>query len=131
MTTPTENSKAIVERFMRGEFEALADEAVIWLAAQIPVTPDSTTDSGWVDKKHLLRMMASLNGMGCTRYRVKTVGLTAEGARVAVEAEGHIELKSGRIYANKYHILFVVQGDKITSMREYSDTRLVKELFGR
>lgn len=53
-----------------------------------------------------------------TRYRVKTVGITAESVRVAVEAEGHIGLESGLIYTNNCHILLEVEGGSITQMRE-------------
>ncbi len=40
-------------------------------------------------------------------------GVTAEGDRVAIEAEGRAELKNGRIYANRYHYLFVLRDGKI------------------
>jgi hypothetical protein len=46
-------------------------------------------------------------------------GITAEGDRVAVEAESYGETASGKIYNNLYHFLFEVRGGKIQAVREY------------
>ncbi len=50
-------------------------------------------------------------------------GITAEGDRVAIEAEGRAELKNGKIYANRYHYLFVFRDGKICEARLYNDTK--------
>ena len=49
-------------------------------------------------------------------------GVTAEGDRVAVEAESHGELKNGKIYNNTYHFLFVFRDGKICLSKEYNDS---------
>jgi len=49
-------------------------------------------------------------------------GTTAEGDRVAVEAESRVNLKNGKLYNNHYHFLFVFRGDKIGQVMEYNDT---------
>ena len=49
-------------------------------------------------------------------------GLTAEGDRVAVEAESYAKMKNGKTYQNTYHFLFIVRDGKIQSVKEYLDT---------
>jgi uncharacterized protein len=49
-----------------------------------------------------------LQGIGALMpkgLRVTPTGLTAEGDRVAVEAESYGETASGKIYSNLYHFL--------------------------
>jgi ketosteroid isomerase-like protein len=57
-------------------------------------------------------------------------GITAEGERVAVEAESYGELNSGAIYNNKYHFLFIVRDGKITTVKEYNDTKHAGDVLG-
>jgi uncharacterized protein len=53
---------------------------------------------------------------------ITPLAMTAEGARVAVEAESFAELTNGRVYRNRYHFLFELADGKIASVREYMDT---------
>jgi ketosteroid isomerase-like protein len=48
--------------------------------------------------------------------------MTAEGDRVALEAESHGVHKSGKNYNNHYHFLFRMRDGKIAEIREYGDT---------
>lgn len=48
--------------------------------------------------------------------------LTAQGERVAIEAESYGEHVSGKVYNNKYHFLMRVRGGRIVEWREYMDT---------
>jgi uncharacterized protein len=54
--------------------------------------------------------------------RVTPKGLTAKGARVAVEAESYGETASGKVYNNLYHFLVEVREGKIQAVRAYIDT---------
>jgi ketosteroid isomerase-like protein len=56
-------------------------------------------------------------------------GVTVEGERVAVEAEGRFE-RPGLLYCNTYHYLFIVRDGRITSGREYFDTAAAGAAFG-
>lgn len=56
-------------------------------------------------------------------------GMTAEGTKVAVEAESHGEHVSGVIYHNKYHFLFIFEGEKLKLLKEYMDTELVTDII--
>jgi uncharacterized protein len=57
-------------------------------------------------------------------------GITAEGDRVAVEAQSRGQLKTGARYANAYHWLFVLRDGKIAIAREYNDTAHVNAVLG-
>ena len=57
-------------------------------------------------------------------------GVTAEGDRVAVEAESHGLLTNGKTYNNTYHFLFLFRDGKIYQAREYNDSAHAAEIFG-
>lgn len=56
--------------------------------------------------------------------------MTAEGEKVAVEAESYGEMKSGKIYNNVYHFLFKIRDGKIYNVREYSCSYTANDCFG-
>ncbi len=55
---------------------------------------------------------------------LKPIGTTAEGDRVAVEAESSVQLKAGGQYGNRYHFLFVVRDGKIRALNIYAGSGL-------
>lgn len=61
-------------------------------------------------------------GMAAGPSKFTVVGITAEGDRVAVEAENEVQLKNGRLYSNRLHFIFVLADGKIVAGREYLDT---------
>jgi len=61
--------------------------------------------------------------------RLTIKGVTAEGERVAIEAEGRAVSKTGKPYNNRYHFLFVVRDGVIVEGREYLDSALYVELM--
>jgi hypothetical protein len=56
--------------------------------------------------------------------------MTAEGDRVAVEAESKARLANGTLYHNRYHFLFVVRDGRIQVVKEYLDTLHVMNALG-
>ena len=56
--------------------------------------------------------------------------MTAEGERVALEAESHGVHKSGKQYNNHYHFLFRMRDGKIAEIREYADTAHARGVLG-
>jgi hypothetical protein len=56
-------------------------------------------------------------------------GITAEGERVAVEAESRGMHVSGKLYNNLYHFLFQFRDGKLVRLKEYMDTELVTEIL--
>ena len=66
---------------------------------------------------------------GFEQRQISVTGITAEGVRVAVEADGHFE-RPGLVYRNVYHYLFVIEDGRIASGREYFDTAAAAAAFG-
>jgi ketosteroid isomerase-like protein len=64
-------------------------------------------------------------------FDLKITGITAQGDRVAVEAESLGVLKpNGKTYNNRYHFLFEVENGRISKLKEYCDTKHAAEIFG-
>jgi uncharacterized protein len=104
----------------------MADSATWWVAGK----PDKFAQAGTKTKTQLAEL---LNGLGAAMpkgLRVTPKGLTAEGDRVAVEAESYGETTSGKIYNNWYHFLFEIRDGKIQAVREYFDTLHAKDVLG-
>ena len=55
--------------------------------------------------------------------------MTAEGDRVAVEAETYGEHVSGKTYNNFFHFLLVIRDGKIQEWKEYMDTKHASYTF--
>ena len=62
--------------------------------------------------------------------KITVTNVIAEGDQVFVEAEGESQTKDGLDYNNKYGIILRLKDGKITEVREYMDTDLVKSIFG-
>ena len=103
----------------------MGDSATWWVAGK----PDKFALAGTKTKTQFAEL---LNGIGAAMpkgLRVTPKGLTAEGDRVAVEAESYGETASGKIYNNLYHFLFEIRDSKIQSVREYLDTMHAQEVL--
>lgn len=55
--------------------------------------------------------------------------VTAEGDRVAVEAESFATHVSGKPYNNKYHFLMRFRDGKLLEFKEYMDTEMVTDVL--
>ena len=62
--------------------------------------------------------------------QLSVVAMTAEGDRVAVEAETDSEMLNGKRYNNAYHFVFTLRDGKFTEVREYSCSYLAQSCFG-
>lgn len=117
------------ENFSAGKVNAalalMADSATWWIAGK----PEQFVLAGTKTKAEFAEL---LNGIGAAMpkgLRVTPKGLTAEGDRVAAEAESYGETATGKIYNNLYHFLFDVRDGKIQAVREYLDTMHAKEVL--
>ena len=57
--------------------------------------------------------------------------LIAEGDKVVSEMLGTSKSTEGKDYNNTYCLILTVQDGKIKEMREYLDTELITEVFGK
>jgi uncharacterized protein len=129
----TETNKLVVlsffENFSVGKVEEalalMADSATWWVAGK----PDKFALAGTKTKTQFAELLKGIGAAMPKGLRVTPNGLTAEGDRVAVEAESYGEMASGKIYNNLYHFLFEVRDGKIQAVREYLDTMHAKEVL--
>ena len=64
-----------------------------------------------------------------TGLRFKICDVTAEGDRVAVEAEGNAVTAEGTPYCNQYCFVFTVRDGKIVHVNEYFCSKLADEVL--
>jgi uncharacterized protein len=100
-----------------GDPEALsrmADSAVWMIMAKPPM-------GGTKTKAELMQIIRENSARYEVPIKLTVTGITAEGDRVAIEAEGYAKLKNGKVYQNLYHFLFIIKDGKIQMGKEYCD----------
>ncbi len=119
------------------ENRATALKMVATLGAGSPDPSLLTEDAIWwapgrgeYDNQTFLKIAGSFAGMFKAPSKITVFGVTAEGDRVAVEAEGHAELTNGKVYRNRYHYLFLFRDGKIREARLYNDTKHAADIQG-
>jgi uncharacterized protein len=109
-------------------FQDFADDCVYWVSGE-RATHGSKL-SGTYQGIDAIRQVAAVTYGAVARVEsFEILGMTAEGDRVAVEAESRFHTVSGRLYNNQYHFLFVIRNGKIVRFNEYLDTALMLEHF--
>ena len=103
-------------------FDRLADSAIWRVMAKGPM-------GGTKTKAELLQILAQTTARFEEPVKFTVTGITAEGDRVAIEAQGYAKLKNGKTYENLYHFLFVVRDGKIQEGKEYCDFHYAFEVF--
>ncbi len=63
-------------------------------------------------------------------FNMKVHGMTAEGDRVAVEAEGHAKTVEGKLYNNFYHFMFQLREGQVIRAMEYTNPKHALEVLG-
>jgi ketosteroid isomerase-like protein len=101
------------------DMSLVTDDAVWW-----------TPGRGEFDNETFAKMAGGFASMFKSPSQITVHGVTAEGDRVAIEAQGHAELTNGKVYRNTYHYLFVFQDGKICRGKLYNDTQHAKEIAG-
>ncbi len=100
--------------------EALVSDDLTWRTANGTI----------MDKPTLKSLLVNVKKRMPDFPEMVVVGITAEGDRVAVEAEGKCALPNGKRYDNIYHFLLCIRDGRICEIREYADTLLVERTFG-
>jgi uncharacterized protein len=124
-TDTLESHKALVADFLRtfsrgdvaGVVERMRPDATWWVSGTMAGLSGTYTRD---QLQSLLQQVKTVYKQGA--LAITPLAMTAEGARVAVEAESFAELTNGRVYRNRYHFLFELADGKIASVREYMDT---------
>lgn len=111
--------KTFLEVFSSGAVDEtmamMADGATWWVAGTMPI-------SGTYDKDAFATLLGGVLETCTGPIRITPKAMTAEGERVAVEAESYTETRNGRVYNNHYHFLMTVRDGKIAGVKEYLDT---------
>jgi hypothetical protein len=118
-----ERNKALARSFLeavsRADTDAIvaayAPDGICWTAGTMPISGSFGVEQ--IAAASLGVLGAFPKGLAFTLH-----ALTAEGDRVAIEAESRGEHVSGKLYNNKYHFLMRVRDGKIAEWREYMDT---------
>jgi len=104
--------------------EVFAEDAVVWVAGNMPISGTHTKDFVIVAGKRTRDGFPE--GLSLTAK-----AMTAEGDRVAIEAESLGKHISGNTYNNHFHILMEIKDGKVFTWKEYMDTMHANEvLFG-
>jgi ketosteroid isomerase-like protein len=116
-------NKALARRFVdaisRADVDAIvaayAPDGTCWTSGTMPISGTFGVDQVAAASRGVLTVFP--DGLRFTIH-----ALTAEGDRVAIEAESYGKHVSGKIYNNKYHFVLRARGGKIVEWREYMDT---------
>ena len=132
--TPAMSVEQINKDKVRQFFEALnrADGAALFEAYADDgrcITMGNTLISGSYGRAQIKDYAAGILQVFPQGIRFTITGITAEGERVAVEAESDGLHVSGRRYANQYHFLFRFREGRIVEFKEYMDTEQVTEVL--
>ena len=102
--------------------EMYADDAVLWTAGTLPF-------SGRFTKAQAIQGMDAILSLFPDGLTFTIKAMTAEGERVAIEAESHGRHVSGKIYHNQYHFLMIIRDGTVAEFREYMDTMHANEVL--
>ncbi len=130
MSTITDNNKQRVRDF----FDALnAADAERIAAAYHPEgrcwTSGNTLISGTLSREQIVAGAGAVLEAFPQGLRFSITAMTAEGERVAVEAESDGMHVSGRHYHNFYHFLFEFRDGLVLQLKEYMDTELITDVL--
>lgn len=123
--TDTEHNRRVALRMLERIAEGVIDDEL--------VTPDVywwVPGRGDMSRAEFSALVAAFNGMHRGNGRMEVKGVTAEGDRVAVEAESFFELNDGRCYNNTYHFLFEFRDGRICCAKEYNDSGYAAATLG-
>ena len=124
------NNEELLQKLLHHIGEGEVDHALDLLSDDLQWEVVSTSRPAVLSKgdmKALLITMRSLFIDG--KFRLFSIGMISSGQKVIVESESHGHLKSGGIYNNKYHSVFLLQDGKVRHVREYMDTAHVIEVL--
>jgi uncharacterized protein len=109
----------------KGDTDALesmvTEDFEVWIIGRLPL-------SGTHSKESLFRLIEG-GKLWSEPVLFKFQGVTIEGDRIAIEAEGVGRANTGKPYQNFFHFLFELRDGRVARLREYTDTLPVIEAF--
>lgn len=126
----TESNKEVVkslfaafgDRNIKQIVGLLDDEATWWVSGNLSISKTYT-------KPEFENLLIGMHELVDGAIKLTPRGFTAEGERVAVEAESLAKTRTGRTYKNLYHFLFEFRNGKVLRVKEYMDPMHVNEVF--
>lgn len=129
MKVEEQNKKAVAAFFdalNRGDIPALLDT---YADDGYCLTMGRTLISGKFSKEQVRAAAGAIFEVFPQGIRFAVKAMTAEGERVAVEAESEGMHVSGQLYSNDYHFLFRFRDGKVIEYKEYMDTERVTDIL--
>jgi ketosteroid isomerase-like protein len=105
----------------------MSAEATWWVIGD----PARLRVAGTKDRHQIARLLNGLAKLIPQPMQLSILGVTAEGNRVAVEAQGVGTWRDGSNFHNRYHFLFEFADGLIVKLREYMDTLSVFDIVDR
>ncbi|MDM4772037.1 nuclear transport factor 2 family protein [Solimonas sp. SE-A11] len=93
------------------------------------VTMGNTLISGTYSRDQIAAAAGGIYQVFPQGIRFTIKAMTAEGERVAVEAESEGAHVSGQVYTNQYHFLMRFRDGKVVEFKEYMDTERVTDIL--
>jgi uncharacterized protein len=125
-----DNNSLIIRTFLAELGTGSLDKAVSYLTEDamwaIVQTSRGTSISKPQLKARLAGMRASLKD---NVLQLKPINFIENGHSVAVEVESYAVTNLGKVYENKYCIIFKMVDGKIADIREYNDSLHVTEIL--
>lgn len=129
MTTEELNKKTVAiffDALNRGDIPALLDT---YAEDGYCLTMGRTLISGKFSKEQVRAAAGAIFDVFPKGIRFVVNAMTAEGERVAVEAQSEGMHVSGKVYSNDYHFLFRFRDGKVIEYKEYMDTERVTDIL--
>ncbi len=125
-----EHNKTIAVQLVTAAGDSRIEDLLSWVTDDATWWISGTTEfSGTYPVRKLFEESAKLF-RGTEGPFTSTIGaVTAEGNRVAIEAEAHVRFIDGRVYHNLVHLLLTFRDGKVASVKEYGDTEHLVKLF--
>lgn len=128
--TDIEANKALVRSFI----DAISHADVefldrVYAPGSTCWTSGNTLISGRFQREENLQRAAGVLGSFPDGLTFNISAMTAEGERVAVEAQSTGVHVSGQLYSNLYHFLFRIKDGQVLELKEYMDTELVTDIL--
>ncbi len=93
------------------------------------VTMGNTLISGTYSRDQIAAAAGGIYQVFPQGIRFTIKAMTAEGERVAIEAESEGAHVSGQVYTNQYHFLMRFRDGKVVEFKEYMDTERVTDIL--